>query len=173
MRLLIAGTLAILTTLTACSRDDASLEQELAAYQASQDAEAALNLKAGQEFLAKTAKEPGVVTLPSGLMYKVLSSPNPNAPKPKDTDAVLVNYEGQLVDGRIFDSSFKRGQPASFALNQVVPAWRMGIPLMHKGDSYMLYVPAELGYGERAMGDQIPANSVLVFKVELLDIQGK
>ncbi|EGF92246.1 FKBP-type peptidyl-prolyl cis-trans isomerase fkpA [Asticcacaulis biprosthecium C19] len=176
MRLLIACTLAALalpTFLAACSRDDASLEKELAAYQASADAQAAANLQAGKDFLAKTAKEPGVVTLPSGLMYKVLANPNPTAPQPKVTDKVTVNYEGKLIDGRIFDSSYARNQPASFPLNQVVPAWQIGIPLMRKGDSYMLYVPSDLGYGERAMGDDIPANSVLVFKVELLDIQAK
>ncbi|ESQ74830.1 FKBP-type peptidyl-prolyl cis-trans isomerase [Asticcacaulis sp. AC402] len=162
-------------TLNGCDRKEASVvEKEMAAYQAELEAAQAKYAKAGEDFLAKTAKEPGVVTLPSGLMYKVLSNPNPNAPQPKITDTVTVNYEGKLVDGRIFDSSYARNQPASFPLNRVVEAWQIGIPLMHKGDSYMLYVPSKLGYGERDMGNgEIPANSVLVFKVELLDIQAK
>ncbi len=131
-------------------------------------------LKAGQDFMAKTAKEPGVVTLPSGLMYKVVSDPNPGAPQPTATDTVKVHYEGTLVDGKVFDSSYERGVPAVFGLQNVVKAWQIGIPLMHKGDTYMLYVPPELGYGAEAAPDgSIPANSVLIFKVQLLDIAGK
>jgi FKBP-type peptidyl-prolyl cis-trans isomerase len=174
LRLITACALAAFAVSGCDRKDDSLVEKEMAAYQAELEAAQAQYVKAGEDFLVKTAKEPGVVTLPSGLMYKVLSSPNPSAPQPKVTDTVTVNYEGKLVDGRIFDSSYARNQPATFALNRVVDAWQIGIPLMHKGDSYMLYVPSKLGYGERDMGNgEIPANSVLVFKVELLDIQAQ
>ena len=163
LRLITMACLAAALSMTACNKTE----------QATDPVAAADYVKAGQDFLAKTAKEPGVVTLPSGLMYKVLSSPNPSAPKPAVTDKVKVHYEGKLVDGKVFDSSYERGTPAVFKVNQVVEGWQIGIPLMHKGDTYMLYVPSNLGYGEIARGEDIPANSVLVFKVELLDIQGK
>ena len=144
----------------------------MADYQASIDALAAQNLKTGQDFLAATSKEAGVVTLPSGLMYKVVADPDPRAPQPAVSDSVTVHYEGRLVDGTVFDSSYARNQPATFPLSRVVEAWQIGIPLMHKGDTYMLYVPASLGYGERDMGD-IPPNSTLIFKVQLIGIDGK
>lgn len=163
-----------LMLLAACGRNDATLEKEMAAYQASMDAEAAENLKAGEAFLQKTAKEPGVVTLPSGVMYKVLAaSPKTDAPKPRGTDTVTVHYEGTLIDGSVFDSSYARSEPATFPLARVVPGWQIGIPQMRVGDTYMLYVPSALGYGERAMGSEIPANSTLIFKVELLGIERK
>jgi FKBP-type peptidyl-prolyl cis-trans isomerase len=144
----------------------------MAAYQSSMDAAAAQNAKAGQDYLAKVAKEPGVVTLPSGLMYKVIESPNPSAPQPTVNDSVTVNYEGKLIDGTTFDSSYERNQPATFPLAGVVEGWQIGIPLMHKGDTIMLYVPPKLGYGEQDKGP-IPPNSALVFKVQLLGINGK
>ncbi len=155
--------LAAVLSLTACGQamdkaKDASTE--------------ASDIKAGQDFLAKTAKEPGVVKLPSGLMYKVVADPDPTAPRPAADDTVKIHYEGKLVDGTVFDSSYDRGVPAVFPLAHLVKAWQIGIPLMHKGDTYMLYVPPELGYGSEDMG-QIPPNSVLVFKVQLLDIAGK
>lgn len=164
--------------LTACQP---SVDKAMEQIQASKDAEdsamaveAGKNLEAGKAFLAKIAKEPGVITLPSGLMYKVVSSPNPKAAKPTINDTVAVMYEGRLIDGKVFDSSYERGEPAQFPVNQVVPGWQEGIPLMHKGDTYMLYVPADLGYGDRRTpGDKIPPNSALVFKVELLAIQGE
>jgi FKBP-type peptidyl-prolyl cis-trans isomerase len=130
------------------------------------------NLKAGEAFLDKTAKEPGVVKMPSGMLYKVIASPNPSATKPSLRDTVKVHYEGKLVDGTVFDSSYQRGVPAAFPLEGLVKAWQIAIPEMHKGDTWILYVPPELGYGSEAAGE-IPANSVLIFKIELLDIQGK
>ena len=181
-KILIPAAVAMALPLAACqpSVDEvmaeyqASAAAETARAEASRAAEAPKIIQAGKDFLAKTAEEPGVVTLPSGLMYKVLSSPNPKAPHPTVNDIVSVNYEGTLVDGTVFDSSYERGQPAQFPLNRVVQAWQIGIPLMHKGDTIMLYVPSELGYGDKATpDDRIPANSVLVFKVELLSIQGK
>lgn len=158
--------------LAGCGDRHDDIEKEMAAYQSSMDATASQNLKAGQDYLGKVAREPGVVTLPSGLMYKVVESPNPSAPQPTVKDTVTVNYEGKLIDGTTFDSSYQRNEPASFPLGGVVEAWQIGIPLMHKGDTIMLYVPPKLGYGEQNQGP-IPPNSVLVFKVQLLGINGK
>jgi FKBP-type peptidyl-prolyl cis-trans isomerase len=131
--------------------------------------QAEANKTAGVTFLNKVAREDGLVKLPSGILYKVLASPNPTAPSPDLSDVVKVHYEGKLIDGQVFDSSYERGVPAVFPLNNLVKAWQIAIPLMHKGDTWLLYVPAELGYGERAAGP-IPPNSVLIFKIELIDI---
>ncbi|XZP59669.1 FKBP-type peptidyl-prolyl cis-trans isomerase [Asticcacaulis solisilvae] len=143
----------------------------MAKREAQDEAAAAANIKAGQAFLTKVAKEPGVVTLPSGLMYKVVSAPDPNGAKPSPNATVKINYEGKLIDGTVFDSSYDRGTPASFPLARLVKAWQVALPMMHKGDTWMLYVPAELGYGQADMG-AIPPNSTLVFKIQLLDFQG-
>jgi len=159
--------------LAGCGDRHGDIEKEMAAYQASADAAAATNLKAGQDYLAKVAKEPGIITLPSGLMYKVVSNPDPAAPQPSVHDTVTVNYEGALIDGHVFDSSYARNQPATFPLDRVILGWQTSIPLMHVGDTFMLYVPPKLGYGEQDQGSDIPANSVLVFKVQLLGINGK
>ncbi len=105
-------------------------------------------------------------------MYKVVSSPDPAGAKPAATDTVKINYEGKLVNGQVFDSSYARNEPATYPLPKLVPAWQMAVPMMHKGDTWMLYVPPALGYGERDMGE-IPPNSVLVFKIQLLDINPK
>ncbi len=163
---------ATVLTLGACGRsmDKASMDKAMDEFQASQDAAAAQTIKAGQDFLTRTAREPGVVSLPSGLMYKVVSSPNPGAAKPSPNAKVKINYEGKLVSGQVFDSSYDRGAPAEFPLAGLVPAWQTALPMMHKGDTWMLYVPASLGYGSADMGP-IPPNSVLVFKIELVDFQ--
>lgn len=161
------GLVVAMLTLGAC-QDKSAMDKAFAEH----EAEVAKASAANAAFLANIAKEPGVVTLPSGLMYKVVANPNPAAPQPTAEDTVTVNYEGKLVDGTVFDSSYKRNQPATFPLGRVVEAWQIGIPLMHTGDTYMLYVPARLGYGERDMGE-IPPNSTLVFKVQLLGIAGK
>jgi len=116
------------------------------------------------------AGKEGVETTASGLRYEVITEGS--GPKPTSTDAVTVHYEGRLTDGRVFDSSYARGEPLTFPLNRVVPGWTEGLQLMPQGSTYMLYLPAELGYGERAQG-MIPANSPLIFKVELLKINGR
>ena len=162
---------AAVLALSACS-DKSAMDKAFAEQEAAASSIAATTQAANIAFMAKTAKEAGVVTLASGLMYKVVANPAPQAPQPTAADTVTVNYEGKLVDGTVFDSSYQRNQPATFALGRVVEAWQIGIPLMHKGDTYMLYVPAKLGYGDRDMGE-IPPNSVLVFKVQLLGIAGK
>jgi len=132
-------------------------------------AEAKTNLAAGQKFLAENAKKPGVQTTPSGLQYQVLTQGT--GPKPKPTDAVRAHYKGMLLDGKTFDSSYDRGQPATFMLQQVVPGWQEGIALMPVGSKYRFWIPANLGYGDKGTpGGPIPPNATLVFEVELLEI---
>ena len=138
----------------------------------SMDHMAPANAAAGQAFLAKTAKETGVKSLSGGLLYKVIASGDQNSPQAGPTDLVKVNYEGKLIDGTVFDSSFKRGVPAAFNLDGVVKAWQIAVPHMHKGDVWVIYVPAELGYGDRGAGP-IPPGSVLIIKIQLIDVMGK
>ena len=123
-----------------------------------------------ENFLAQNAKREGVQTLDSGLQYEMLR--DGSGPKPSVMDTVTVNYKGTLVDGTVFDSSYDRGQPATFPLMAVVPGWKQGIPLMSVGSKYKLYIPPDLGYGSQDKG-VIPPNSVLIFEVELLAIEGK
>ena len=121
----------------------------------------------GEQYLADNAMKEGVVTLPSGLQYKVLSEGN--GKKPKATDKVKCHYEGFLVDGTVFDSSIRRGEPAVFPLNQVIAGWTEGLQLIGEGGKIELYIPAELGYGSRAMGE-IGPNSTLIFDIELIKV---
>jgi FKBP-type peptidyl-prolyl cis-trans isomerase len=125
------------------------------------------NAKAGDEFLKKNLEKPGIKTTKSGLQYKVIKEGN--GPKALATDTVSVHYKGTLIDGKEFDSSYKRNEPAVFELGRVIPGWVEGIQLMSKGSKYELVIPSDLAYGERANAE-IPANSVLIFEVELLDI---
>ena len=127
-----------------------------------------LNKKAGEEFLRINKERPGVKTTASGIQYEVLK--DGTGAKPKATDNVKVHYEGKLIDGQVFDSSIKRGEPASFGLNQVIPGWTEALQLMPVGSKYRIYIPSELAYGERGAGEMIEPNSTLVFEVELLDI---
>ena len=126
--------------------------------------------KEGDEFLAKNKAKDGVKTLPSGLQYKVLAEGKGTQPKP--TDQVTVNYRGALIDGTEFDSSYKRGQPATFPVNQVIKGWTEALPLMKTGAKWELFVPAELAYGEHGAGRDIPPNATLIFEVELLGVKG-
>ena len=164
----IAATLA----LSGCGQSMDEVQKDIDKQEAEASASAAANAKAGADYLAQVAKQPGIVSLPSGLLYKVVSSPDPNGAKPAATDTVKINYEGKLVNGHVFDSSYERNAPATYPLPQLVPAWQQAVPLMHKGDTWMLYVPSSLGYGQRDMGE-IPPNSVLIFKIQLLDINPK
>jgi FKBP-type peptidyl-prolyl cis-trans isomerase len=120
----------------------------------------------GADFLAKNAKAAGVKTLPSGLQYKVVAS-GPAGPSPKAGDIIKVHYEGTLVSGQVFDSSFARGKPVLFPLADLVPAWMEALPMMRVGDEWMLYAPPQLGYGPEGSGP-IPPNSVLIFRIKLL-----
>ena len=121
-------------------------------------------------FMESNARADGVETLPSGVQYKVVQSGPEGGARPDGNDLVRVDYEGTLIDGRVFDSSFERGAPAVFHLDQVVPGWTEGLRQMSVGDEWILYIPPELGYGERGAGGMIPPNSVLVFRVKLLDV---
>ncbi|HRD47076.1 MAG TPA: FKBP-type peptidyl-prolyl cis-trans isomerase [Caulobacter sp.] len=125
----------------------------------------AANAKA---FMDKTAKEPGVLKLPSGVLYKVERAGPAGGRSPGPRDDVKVHYEGKLVSGEVFDSSYERGSPAVMNLGGLIPAWQEALVKMKPGDSWILYVPPELGYGEDGAGP-IPPNSVLIFKIELID----
>ena len=132
-------------------------------------ADAKTNLEAGQKFLAENAKKPGVQATASGLQYQVITEGK--GAKPKPGDVVRVHYKGSLLDGTVFDSSYDRGQPVVFPLDQVVPGWQEGLQLMPVGSKYKLWIPANLGYGEKGTpGGPIGPNSTLVFEVELIDI---
>jgi len=127
------------------------------------------NIKAGQDFLATNAKKPGVKTTTSGLQYEVITEGTGKAPSP--TSKVTVHYEGKLVDGTVFDSSYKRGETISFPLNGVIQGWQEGLQLMKEGGKLMLYIPSNLGYGEKGAGNIIPGNSTLIFTVELFKVE--
>lgn len=134
---------------------------------------AAENLKSGQAYLAGIAKAPGVVKLPTGVMYRVVSrSPQPGA-QPTVADMVTIDYEGALINGSVFDSSYARHEPASFPLGKLIPAWQQAIPQMHVGDEIMLYTPPSQAYGERDLSPDIPPNSALIFRVHLIAIGGQ
>ena len=132
-------------------------------------ADSKTNLAAGQKFLAENAKKPGVKTTASGLQYQAITEGK--GPKPKDTDVVRVHYKGTLLDGKTFDSSYDRGEPATFPLTGVIHGWREGIALMPVGSKYKLWIPASLGYGESGTpGGPIGPNQTLAFEVELIEI---
>ncbi|MBY5920626.1 FKBP-type peptidyl-prolyl cis-trans isomerase [Ferrimonas balearica] len=126
------------------------------------------NAGVGSAFLAENAKQEGVETTASGLQYQVLVK-GEGTEHPGPTSKVKVHYHGTLIDGTVFDSSVERGEPISFGLNQVIKGWTEGLQLMSVGDKYRLFIPAELGYGNRGVG-AIPAGSVLIFDVELLGV---
>lgn len=126
------------------------------------------HLKEGRDFLQQNAAREGVVSLPSGLQYEILKEAEGDR-KPTATTSVTCHYEGRLINGKVFDSSYKRGTPATFPLNRVIQGWTEGLQLMVPGSKYRFFIPSELGYGNRAMGSDIPANSTLIFDVELID----
>lgn len=121
-------------------------------------------------FLAQNAGQPGVQTLPSGLQYKVVRSGPPTGLRPKLGDEVKVHYEGKLIDGKVFDSSYERGQPASMPLRGLIKGWQEALQLMRPGDEWILYVPPALGYGDEGAGGEIPPGSALIFRIELIDV---
>ena len=139
------------------------LEQQEAQAKAAED-----NLKAGQEFMTANGKKKGVVTTESGLQYQVLTAGN--GAKPKLTDQVKVHYEGKLLNGEVFDSSYKRGEPVTFGLNQVIQGWQEGLQLMPVGSKWKIFIPSDLAYGPGGTGGPIGPNETLVFDVELLGI---
>ena len=134
-----------------------------------QKARAEQNVKDGEKFLAENKTKEGVKTTASGLQYKVIKEGT--GPQPKPTDSVVANYRGTLINGTEFDSSYKRGQPATFPLTGVIKGWTEALQLMKVGSKYQLFVPSNLAYGDRAMGPDIGPNSTLIFEVELVGIQ--
>ena len=123
----------------------------------------------GEAFLAQNAKNEGVVTLPSGLQYKVLKSGN--GATPKASDSVECHYEGRLISGTVFDSSYQRGETATFGVTQVIAGWVEALRLMKEGDKWQLFIPYNLAYGERGAGAQIPPFATLIFDVELIKVK--
>ena len=144
-----------------------------AKQEAKQQAEAAEKGKSakaeGERFLAENGKKAGIITTPSGLQYQVLCEGNGKSPK--STDTVECHYEGTLIDGTKFDSSYDRGQTATFPLNQVIAGWTEGLQLMQEGGKYRFFIPYNLGYGERGAGASIPPFAALVFDVELVAVK--
>ena len=128
----------------------------------------AASIEQGKAFLDENAKREGVVTLPSGLQYEIITEGT--GEKPSATDQVKVDYEGKLIDGTLFDSSVKRGQPAVFGVNQVIPGWVEALQLMPAGSKWRLFIPSDLAYGAQGAGEMIPPHSTLVFDVELHDV---
>jgi FKBP-type peptidyl-prolyl cis-trans isomerase FklB len=128
------------------------------------------NKKEGDTFLATNKTKPGVVTLPDGLQYKIIKEGT--GPKPTATDTVTVNYRGTLINGKEFDSSYKRGEPATFPVGGVIKGWTEALQLMPVGSKWELYIPSDLAYGARGAGADIGPNSTLIFEVELLSIKG-
>jgi peptidylprolyl isomerase/FKBP-type peptidyl-prolyl cis-trans isomerase FklB len=120
--------------------------------------------------LAKNAKEPGVVVLPSGLQYKIVRSGPADGRTPRPRDELKINYEGTLLSGQVFDSTFTTGAPVVLKLDHLVPGWMEALPKMRPGDEWMLYIPAKLGYGAHGAGGVIPPNAVLVFRIQLLGV---
>jgi FKBP-type peptidyl-prolyl cis-trans isomerase FklB len=129
---------------------------------------ATANLKAGQEFLETNKQKPGVVALPSGLQYEVITEGS--GIKPLASNKVTCHYHGTLTDGTVFDSSVKRGQPATFPLNAVIKGWTEGLQLMSVGSKWRFFIPPQLAYGERQTGAHIGPNTTLIFEVELLGV---
>lgn len=128
----------------------------------------AVNRNAGEKFLAENAKKESITTLPSGLQYEVIKEGN--GKKPSATDRVQCHYEGTLIDGTIFDSSIKRGEPAVFGVNQVIRGWVEALQLMQEGAKWRLYIPYDMAYGEHGAGEMIPPYSALIFDVELIKV---
>ncbi len=141
------------------------LSQHFAKMQAEADE---ANKELGKKFLADNAKKEGIKVTQSGLQYEILIEGKGD--KPKETDTVRCHYEGRLIDGNVFDSSFKRNQPADFPVNQVIPGWVEALQLMPVGSKWRLYIPSDLAYGEHGAGDLIGPNMTLIFDVELIEI---
>lgn len=157
--------LIALATLSLCACGPS--KADIAAGQA----EAASNKAAAAAYMAKAAKEPGFTALPSGVLYKVVRSGPASGPHPKVSDEIKIHYEGKLATtGAVFDSSYERGAPAVFPLAMLIPGWKDALVQMRPGDEWTVIVPPEQGYGEESPGPEIPANSALIFRIELIDI---
>lgn len=127
-------------------------------------------MEAGRQFLAENAKKEGVMTTLSGLQYRILHKAAPGGKSPSADSEVEVHYKGSLIDGKVFDSSYDRGDSVSFFLRQVIAGWTEGLQLMSEGDKFEFYIPYELGYGERGYPGVIPKYATLIFEVELIKV---
>ena len=149
--------------------DDAEAQRTVSEFLQRQQAEAGKAVREeGERYLAENAQKEGVTVLPSGLQYVVLTEGT--GAKPKATDRVKCHYEGRLTDGTVFDSSYRRGEPAVFPLNGVIAGWTEGVQLMGEGAKFRFFIPYQLAYGERGAGQSIPPYAALVFDVELLEV---
>ena len=144
-------------------------QQMVAEQQKQMQQEADKNDQAGKQFLEENAGKDGVETTESGLQYRVMEEGDDSGAQPGDEDQVRVNYEGRTIDGEVFDSSYERGEPVTFQVDQVVPGWQEALKMMHPGDKWEIYVPSDLAYGEAGTGP-IGPNQTLIFKVELLGV---
>lgn len=164
------GNDTLLTLEEAQTERDAFLQRRQQEMEAEQEAEATRNLEEGQAFLAENSNREEVTETESGLQYRVIEEgegPTPAGPESQ----VTVHYQGTLINGVEFDSSYGRGEPATFALNQVIPGWTEGLQLMNKGAKYEFFIPSELAYGDSGRPGPIGPNSTLIFEVELLDFE--
>ncbi len=127
-----------------------------------------VNIQEGKDFLEENKKNPNIITLPSGLQYEIIKEGN--GKKPKASEKVKCHYEGTLINGTLFDSSIKRGEPAIFGVSQVIPGWVEALQLMKEGSKWRLFIPSELAYGAQGAGDMIPPHSTLIFEVELIEV---
>ena len=165
-----AAMLAI-ACLTLISCEQNNVMKQIEAQQAAREKSATENAEKSRAFLVENATKPGIKTTPSGLQYQVVRAVAANVAKPTPVDKVTVNYEGKLIDGKVFDSSYERHEPIDFVLNEVIPGWTEGLQLMKPGEEFLFYIPPDIGYGARGAGGDIPPNAALVFKVELLKFQ--
>jgi len=167
----LAGNKSLLTDEEAKAALTALATEVRAKQQAKLEQISAANKKQGEEFLAANKAKDGVVTLPSGLQYRI--EKEGIGPKPAPGDKVTCNYSGTLIDGKEFDSSYKRGQPVTFSVGEIIKGWNEALQLMPVGSKWQLFVPPDLAYGDRGAGQDIGPNSTLIFEVELLSIAPK
>lgn len=159
----------VLTTNDTLIKPQAANELIQKAYMALQKQKADQNLAKGKAFLENNKKQPGVVELPSGLQYKIITEGSGTPPKAESQ--ITAHYKGSLIDGKVFDSSYDRGEPAQFGVSQVIDGWKEALQLMKPGSKWQLFIPANLAYGENQMqGSPIEPNSVLIFDVELISV---
>ena len=167
----IAGTIGKGGLMTVDSAQQVAQEMMRSIKAKNMEKEFGSNKKAGEDFLKENAKKEGIKVLPSGVQYKVIKEGT--GAMPADTSRVRVNYEGKTLDGKVFDSSYKRGQPADFRANQVIKGWTEALVHMPAGSTWEVYIPQELAYGERQQGADIKPFSMLIFKIELLEVDPK
>jgi len=169
LRAAYAGEETLLTQEEALAEREAFMERRQAEMAQAMNREAEANLAEGEAFLAQNAQNEGVQVTESGLQYRVIE-PGEGA-QPSATDRVTVHYRGTLINGTEFDSSYARNQPATFALNQVIPGWTEGVQLMREGATYQFFIPADLAYGAEGRPGPIGPNATLIFDVELLEVE--